>query len=343
MIGLVVCSAALTPWPLPSTFTSGSTRLVVPSSFTFDCSSSAPCADVCSTEILRSAFTRYRALIVPSAEQLVTGKPALTSVNICVATSSSKLGPATNETYTLSISGTGKGEVHAGTVFGALHALETLSQLVDVNDAFAVSNAPITISDHPRFGFRGLMIDTARHFLPLEKLKQIVDGLHASKLNVLHWHIVDSQSFPCGSDRYPLLAAKGAYAPKAVYSPNDMRELVAYAKLRGVRVMPEWDIPGHGSWGKGMPSVMGCDIVLDPTQDATYTFLNAFLSEMMTIFEDEYVFLGGDEVQASCWDQNPAIVKWLHQKNMTSSELQQCVPRARTRRHWRTPRPLCVA
>lgn len=140
---------------------------------------------------------------------------------------------------------------------------------------------------------------------------------------MLHWHIVDAQSFPCGSDTFPQLAAKGAYAPKAQYSPADMKSLVEYARLRGVRVMPEWDIPGHGSWGKGMPAVMGCDIVLDPTQDATYDFLNSFFGEMMTIFTDQYVFLGGDEVDSSCWDENPRIVAWLKQKNMNSSQLQQ--------------------
>ena len=87
--------------------------------------------------------------------------------------------------------------------------------------------------------------------------------------------------------------------------------------------MPEWDVPGHGSWGFGKPEVMGCDDVLDPTQDATYDFLNAFFGEMMTIFPDEYVFLGGDEVDHTCWDANPAIAAWLAARNMTSAELEQ--------------------
>ena len=83
-------------------------------------------------------------------------------------------------------------------------------------------------------------------------------------------HLVDSQSFPCGSDLYPELAAEGAYSAAAVYSTNDLRDVVEYARYRGVRVMPEWDVPGHGSWGAGKPDVMGCADALDPTKNETY-------------------------------------------------------------------------
>lgn len=140
-------------------------------------------------------------------------------------------------------------------------------------------------------------------------------------MNVLHWHIVDEQSFPCGSDKYPQLAEKGAYSHDAIYSTKDMKDIVKYAYDRGVRVIPEWDIPGHGSWGHGMPDVMGCDIVLDPTQNRTYEFLNSFFEEMMGIFRDEYVHLGGDEVDYTCWDANPKIASWLKKNHMNSSEL----------------------
>jgi hypothetical protein len=136
-------------------------------------------------------------------------------------------------------------------------------------------------------------------------------------------HIVDSQSFPCGSDTYPQLAAKGAYAPAAIYSPADLRTAVAYAKARGVRILPEWDVPGHGAWGAGIPSIMGCAEVLDPTQDYTYEVLAGFLGEMAGIFEDDWMFLGGDEVDYRCWDDNAAISAWLAAHNMTSAQLQQ--------------------
>ena len=137
------------------------------------------------------------------------------------------------------------------------------------------------------------MIDTSRHFYPVSSILAMIDAISFNRMNVLHWHISDSQAFPGGSETYPELAEKGAYLyPEAAYSIDDFKGLVEYARLRGVRVMPEWDIPGHGAWGKGMPSIMGCDIVLDPTLDATYAFLNSFFGEMMTIFEGDYVFLG---------------------------------------------------
>ena len=98
--------------------------------------------------------------------------------------------------------------------------------------------------------------------------------------------------------------------------------MVAYARARGVRVLPEWDVPGHGDWS-GIPGIMGCSDVLDPTQDGTYEALSVFLGEMGGIFTDEWMFLGGDEVDFTCWDRNPAIAAWLHAHGMTSSQLQQ--------------------
>eukprot|EP00948_MAST-09A_sp_MAST-9A-sp1_P001699 g1699.t1 len=303
----------------------GSNSVSVASSFKFQCDLSKNCGgEICSSDVVTQAFERYSKMVKPSSIQSSLDAQ-IELINVCIASTDLTLGPRTNESYTLTVgeSGSSEGYVTAATVYGMLHALETFSQLVDTTKGFTMTNAPVSIVDFPRFGFRGLLIDTGRHFLPVEKIRQIIDGLHMNRLNVLHWHIVDIQSFPCGSDKYPELAAKGAYSPKAIYSTQDLRDLVEYAKLRGVRIMPEWDIPGHGSWGHGMPSIMGCDVVLDPTQDATYDFLNSFFSEMMTIFGDEYVFLGGDEVQSSCWDQNANVSRWLKANNMTSSELQQ--------------------
>jgi hexosaminidase len=133
---------------------------------------------------------------------------------------------------------------------------------------------------------------------------------------------VDSVSFPCGSATFPGLAQHGAYDPAAVYSPDDLRAAVAYGHARGVRVLPEWDLPGHGDWG-GVPGIMGCPNVVDPTADALYTTLAGFLGEMAGIFTDAAMFLGGDEVNFKCWDANPAIAAWLSAHNMTSAQLQQ--------------------
>jgi len=97
---------------------------------------------------------------------------------------------------------------------------------------------------------------------------------------------------------------------------------VSYAKSRGVRIMPEFDVPGHGAWGKGMPELMACSDVLDVTKDETYEFLETFLVEIGSVFTDELLFLGGDEVDTGCWDRNPDVAAWLKAHNMTSAQLQ---------------------
>jgi hypothetical protein len=223
----------------------------------------------------------------------------LTGVLVCLQGSDETLGPATDESYALEAPNDGVGRITARSVFGALHGMETLVQLLDLFGVAAgtrrISFAPILVTDAPRFSYRGLLVDTSRHFLPVSQLLHTIDALAYSKLNVMHWHLVDAQSFPCGSDTYPELAAKGAYDPAAIYSPDDLRAVVSYGLERGVRIVPEWDLPGHGDWG-GVPGVMGCSIVLDPTADATYAMLGGFLGEMASIFIEPWFFLGGDEV-----------------------------------------------
>ena len=250
----------------------------------------------------------------------------LTGVQVCLLTADEALGPATDESYALTAPNDGEGRITAASVFGALHAMESLVQLLDLYGVAAgarrISYAPVLVADAPRFAYRGLLIDSSRHFLPLAQVLHTIDALAYSKLNVLHWHLVDSISFPCGSDTYPGLAQHGAYDPAAVYSPDDLRAAVAYGRARGVRVLPEWDLPGHGDWS-GVPGVMGCADVVDPTSDALYDMLSGFLGEMGGIFTEPSMFLGGDEVNYKCWDANPAIAAWLAAHNMTSAELQQ--------------------
>jgi hexosaminidase len=218
------------------------------------------------------------------------------------------------------------GSLNATTMFGALRGLETLAQLLDLygvaTTARQISHAPVHVSDAPRFSYRGLLIDSGRHFLPVASIKAVIDAMAYNKLNVLHWHIVDASAFPCGSVAFPELAAQGAYDPSAIYSVEDLADVVAYAKARAVRVLPEWDVPGHGRWG-AVPGIMGCSDVLDPTADKTYEFLATFLGEMAGIFEEKWMFLGGDEVDSTCWDQNPKIAAWLRDHAMNSSQLQQ--------------------
>lgn len=251
----------------------------------------------------------------------------LTGVSVCIASGNDALGPGVDEGYELAAPNAGVGTLRAGTMYGAMHGMETLAQLLDIYgvspDTRQIAGAPIIVVDTPRWEYRGVLIDSARHFLPVSTVKHIIDGLAYNKLSILHWHLVDSCSFPCGSVTYPELAAAGAYDPSAIYSVADLAGVVAYAKARGVRVLPEWDVPGHGDWGKGIPAIMGCEDVLDPTNDLTYEVLSRFLGEMASIFSEPWMFLGGDEVNYRCWDSNPSIAAWLAAHHMTSADLQQ--------------------
>jgi hexosaminidase len=185
--------------------------------------------------------------------------------------------------------------VSAVETVGVLRGLETLAHLAH---AAATLELPLTVADSPRYPYRGLLIDSARHFLPVATIKDTLDAMSLTKLNVLHWHLTDTTSFPVVSRVFPSLSSKGAFHPALVYTQDDLSAVVGYARDRGVRIVPEFDMPGHSSWGKGMPglTIDVCGGVLDPTQNATYMFLGAFLHEMGAVFHDPYLALGGDEV-----------------------------------------------
>jgi len=156
-----------------------------------------------------------------------------------------------DESYKLVIRGGNKPvQIAAKTIFGAYHAFETLAQLIEFDfdtGAYKIPNTPWIIEDTPRFRHRGILMDTARHFLPLTFIKRLIDSLRLVKMNTLHWHLVDEQAFPIEIPSRPLLAQLGAYSKFERYSVNDMKDIVEYAKQRGVRVVPEIDIPGHAA------------------------------------------------------------------------------------------------
>ena len=109
------------------------------------------------------------------------------------------------------------------------------------------------------------------------------------------------------------------------YSSAELKEVVAFAKSYGVRIQPEWDMPGHGSWGFGMPELVSsaCSSALDVTRPELYTFMQKFLGEMADIFEEKYLFLGGDELATSCFDNSPTIAAWMKAKGLNASSTQQ--------------------
>lgn len=241
--------------------------------------------------------------------------------------------PDSDESYTLTVDENGV-NISANTRFGALRAMETLLQLVQ-NGAENTSLPWVTIKDSPRFPWRGLLLDSARHFIPLADIKRQIDGMAAAKLNVLHWHLTDDQGWRFASARYPKLtqlASDGLF-----YTPEQMREIVRYATARGIRVVPEIDMPGHASavavaypelmsapgpyemerhWGVLKP-------VLDPTKAATYAFAEAMVSELAAIFPDPYLHIGGDEVDDTQWKENKAIQQFMRDNTLADSHALQ--------------------
>ncbi|XP_035665338.1 beta-hexosaminidase subunit beta-like [Branchiostoma floridae] len=219
----------------------------------------------------------------------------------------------------------------AQTAWGALRGLETFSQLIYGENGKHVINGT-SISDSPRFPHRGIMIDTARHYLPLPFILRHLDAMAYNKMNVLHWHIVDDQAFPFQSTTFPDLSGKGAYTRKHVYTPDDVSQVLEFARLRGIRVIPEFDTPGHMmSWGQGHPEILTrCyptsfqpDIYhlgpANPARETTYTFMRKLFEEIRQLFADEYFHVGGDEVRFQCWNSNEEVHQFMVQQGFPNS------------------------
>ena len=181
----------------------------------------------------------------------------------------------------------------------------------------------VDIRDQPRFPWRGLSLDVSRHFIPVDGVERTIDGLAAVKLNVLHWHLSDDQGFRVESKKFPRLQEYGSEG--SYYTQAEIRAVVAYARDRGVRIVPEFDIPGHStSWLPAYPSLASGagpynivhefgdpSGVIDPTKDSTYKFLDAFIGEMVKLFPDEFFHIGGDEVSAKAWTSEPHIREFM--------------------------------
>lgn len=234
-----------------------------------------------------------------------------------------------DESYTLTVTESGA-QLNAPTPLGVLNGLATFLQLVQITpNGFAVP--AVTIKDQPRFAWRGLLIDVSRHFIPIDVMKRNLDGMAAVKMNVLHWHLSDDQGFRVESKTFPKLAGMGSEGK--YYTQDEIRDLIAYAHDRGIRVLPEFDTPGHSrSWFVGYPELAsnpgpytvenenGTQSVTDPTREETYKFMDKFVEEMGKLFPDAYFHIGGDEVDGKFWDSNPKIQAFKQAHGMKSNQ-----------------------
>jgi hexosaminidase len=256
-----------------------------------------------------------------------------------------------DESYTLEVTTSGA-KLHATNPLGAMHGMQTFLQLVAIGpEGFA---APaVKIVDQPRFPWRGLMIDVARHFVPVEVLKRNLDGMEAVKMNVFHWHLSENQGFRVESHKFPKLYQEGSDG--MFYTQDEVRDVVAYARDRGIRVVPEFDMPGHSTaWFVGHPELASgsgpyqierrwgvFDPAMDPTNDKTYKFLNELIGEMSKLFPDQFFHIGGDEVNGKEWDANPKIHAYMKSHGLNNDEVLQAYFSQRVQelveKHGKTP------
>ncbi len=235
-----------------------------------------------------------------------------------------------DESYELTVTDSGA-KLTAPTPLGILHGLQTFLQLVQITPAGFAAPA-VTIKDQPRLPWRGTLIDVSRHFIPLDVLKRNLDGMAAVKMNVLHWHLSDDQGFRVESKVFPKLQGMGSAGQ--FYTQAEIRDLIAYAHDRGIRVIPEFDMPGHATaWYVGYPELASApgpyaverrggifDAIMDPTQERTYKFLNQFIAEMAKLFPDAYFHIGGDEVNGKQWDANPKIQQFMKAHGLKNNQ-----------------------
>jgi hexosaminidase len=311
-------------WPLPSSVSNGNVARSVSVPLSIDLEKSFP--------DLIDAVARFNAIAFPHRATGDPGSDAISSLYITVADNNAPLQLGVDESYRLRMNSDPLVILNAPTYYGVLHGLETLSQLIYFNfttGTYFIPSTPWNIADSPRFSHRGILVDTSRHYQTLPIIRRIVDSLAFAKYNVFHWHLSDSQSFPWGPESLPRLSM-AAYSQSERYSSADIADVVEYARQRGVRVMLEFDVPGHaGSWCVGYPEVCPaptCTQPLDPSSNATFALLQTLMTEVTGgrkragLVPEDLIHLGGDEVDLSCWSQTPRVASWLKANNFTAKD-----------------------
>lgn len=307
--------SALNLMPLPSNFQLGAGQMVVDQSFSVALTGFKEARLDNAAQRFLENFSRRTGM--PLANRSPVDASGARLVIHTDHASKAVQEPGEDESYTLEVTAS-NAKLSASTPLGTLHGLQTLLQLIEATPTgFALP--VVTIHDSPRFVWRGLLIDVGRHFMPVDVIKRNLDGMEAVKLNVFHWHLSDYQGFRVESKKFPKLQQMGSDGQ--FYTQDEIRDVIAYAHDRGIRVLPEFDMPGHStSWFVGYPDLASApgpyqierrwgvfDPAMDPTRESTYKFLEKFIEEMAKLFPDRYFHIGGDEVNGKQWDANPKI------------------------------------
>jgi len=321
-------------WPLPTNVSFGDHgRQPVSSALTFTVDPANSDLQAYAERLASGTF----ATTAPSSEPKFG---ATKNVNVLVMDSSAPLALGVDESYTLEVpSGGGDATIAAKTIYGAMMGLQTLAQAVRYSfedGCYGVAGAPLAITDAPRFGWRGVLVDSDRHWLSASALRSVVDSMGYSKLNVLHWHPADWQAWPLESKALPNLW-EASWSTRERYTLADVAALVAYGARRGVRVMVELDTPGHASSmcfaypelccdSEGCGSGRNSPLTPVPNPDTGEpTALNAIksvLGELASVASDGFFHLGGDIVgtNVTCWELTPSVQAWMAEQGFTSTD-----------------------
>jgi hexosaminidase len=322
-------ASSLALMPMPANIAQGSGQLLIDGSFTVAMEGYSEPRLVLARSRFLGTLSRETGIAFHQATQ--NQPPSLVIKTSGASAAVQKVGE--DESYRLEITST-QAQLTAPNPLGALHGLQTFLQLVRVTpEGFSVP--AVTIDDQPRFKWRGLMIDAGRHFMPIPVIERNIDGMEAVKLNVFHWHLSENQGFRIESKVYPLLQEKGSNGD--YYRQKQVRDVIEYAHERGIRVVPEFDMPCHTtSWLVGYPKLASgpgpyeietkwgiLDAAMDPTRESTYQFLDKFLGEMTVLFPDAYFHIGGDECNGKEWNANERIQGFMHAHGLKSNEALQ--------------------
>jgi hexosaminidase len=306
-----VLAAAPAVMPLPVTMQSASGKLSIDANFVIETVGGANAQLAPAVRSFLARISRQTGVVYAPAPPPASDAHRLT-IECAGGPEYPTLGE--DESYTLDVSGA-EARIKAATAEGAIHGLATFTQLIQPGpDGFQVSG--VHIEDRPRFPWRGLMLDVCRHWMPAEVVKRNLEAMAAVKLNVMHWHLSEDDAFRVESKRYPRLHQMGSNGN--YYTQGEIRDVVEYARGLGIRVIPEFDIPGHSTaWFAGYPELASTPgpfvptdrggSVMDPSKESTYAFIDSFIGEMTQLFPDPYFHIGGDEVNPRIWNQSEPI------------------------------------
>ncbi|KAG9396870.1 Beta-hexosaminidase [Carpediemonas membranifera] len=238
----------------------------------------------------------------------------------------------TDESYSTFLNGNTI-EIHAKNHVGMSRAFASLADVADYSYGSYEATIPsgLLITDSPRYGWRGVLVDTARHYLGPLTVKKILVGMALSKLNVMHWHFEDAQSWSVHMPSQPKLDG-GAWVPSALMTDLDVSEVVDFATKLGIAVVPEVDIPGHGAiWGHADPAFTAdCgahmdrninNIPVSPASSKIIPAIQGVTADLANMFPTKYTHLGGDEVETICYDKDATVAAWLKKQGIRSSQV----------------------